>query len=371
MNQTQKVAGNLNMCLQKKPFFLFIRRIFFALLIAKQALGYDYSHCLKYYEAATTRLDGGYAISLANGTKGQYHLYYSTTAPRNVKVLKSDPFVGLYLIAAPRTKQSYNLLALDTRTLNDSNLALISYKHVEKGRITARQNGFLNYGRFSASTSPNSVLGNICYQIYGIGTQNGFIEKRYIDRFLTQKYPYYGDLGIRFNTNSKRAIVASIHPFIPNNPFMPNDEILSINGKPVQSGKELEWIMSNLKKNSLAQVKLKRDGKVLNLNARVYQRYGGFLLKETFLEQFGIDIDDEMIIQNINPSLAGRFSALRKGDRILWINKEPIITQATTTAQERYNNLKELLSKTIFDNRFEGKMQLLIMRDNLEIFIKL
>lgn len=331
--------------------------------------GYDYSHCIKYFKAASTPLGSSNAISLKNGSK-QVHILYSLTPPKNVNILKADPFIGLYLVDVPRTKQSYDILALDKRTLNDKKLAFISSStKVQIGHITKRQSGFLNYARFSATTPINGVLGNICYQIYGVGVGNGgFIEKKYIDRFLSQKSPYYGDLGIRFE-NSK-AIVKSIDPFVPQNPFKPQDKILSINGTKVQTSDEAEWVMSNLKKDSLAQVTLLRNGKTLNLKVKVNQRYGGFLLKETFLERFGIDIDNQMVIQSINLSRAGRFNELRAGDKILWINKEPIITQSTDTASKRFERLRFLLSQTQFDERFEGKMQLLIVRDNLEIFVK-
>lgn len=331
-------------------------------------LSYDYTHCVKYFKAASTPIGSSYAISLKSGTQ-QHHIMYSPTTPRNVKILKADPFIGLYLISAPRTKQSYELLPLDARTLADKNLAFINANtKVHTGHITKRQSGFIDYARFSAPTQPNSVLGNICYQIYGIGIGNQkFIEKKYIDRFLAQKTPYYGDIGVRFASN--KAIVSILDPF-SHNSFQVGDEILSINGTKPHNSNEAEWLISNLKKGSLAKVLIKRNGKTLQINAKVNQRYGGFLLKESFLERFGIHLDDNMVIQSINPALAGRFSELRANDKIIWINKEPIITESTDTAYKRFERLKYLLSKTQFDERFEGKIQLLIMRDNLEIFIK-
>ncbi|TLD94676.1 PDZ domain-containing protein [Helicobacter jaachi] len=352
-----------------KHTLVFFRICFIFLASLACLRAYDYSHCIKYFKAASTPVGSSYAISLKNGAQ-QSHILFSLEPPQHVKILKADRFIGLYLIALPRTKQSYELLTLDSRTLNDKNLAFISASpKVHVGHITKRQNGFLNYAHFSAPTQVNGVLGNICYQIYGLGVGNGkFIEKKYIDRFLAQKSPYYGDLGIRLE--SSKAIVSTIDPFMPNNPFEPSDELLSINGTKVLNSGQAEWIISNLKKDSLAKVTLKRKGKILTLSVRVSQRYGGFLLKETFLERFGINIDENMTIVSINPAMAGRFSQLRAGDRILWINKEPIITSQTTSAHKRFERLKWLLSQSRFDERFEGKMQLLIMRDNLEIFIK-
>ncbi|BDB64311.1 PDZ domain-containing protein [Helicobacter cinaedi] len=340
------------------------------LSLCSHAFAYDYSHCVKYFKAASTPVDSSYAISLKVGTT-QHHILYAKTPPKNVKILKADPFVGLYLLALPKTKQSYELLPLDKRTLNDKKLAIISANHAPSiGHITKRQNGFIDYAGFSNKTSQNGVLGNICYQIYGLGVgNNGFIEKKYIDRFLNQKSAYYGDLGIRFY--SQKPIVSFIDPFFPNNPFQPQDEIVSINGTKVSNSGQIEWIMSNLKKDSQAKVLIKRSGKTMTLLVKVNQRYGGFLLRETFLERFGIALNDEMIIQSTNPAIAGRFSQLRVNDKILFINKNPIITQATDTTHKRFERLKMLLSQAAFNEEFDGKIQLLILRDGLEIFIKI
>lgn len=353
-----------------KPLPLIMLVIALILSLCSHALAYDYSHCVKYFKAASTPVDSSYAISLKVGTT-QHHILYAKTPPKNVKILKADPFVGLYLLALPETKQSYELLPLDKRTLNDKKLAIISANHAPSiGHITKRQNGFIDYAGFSNKTSQNGVLGNICYQIYGLGVgNNGFIEKKYIDRFLHQKSAYYGDLGIRFY--SQKPIVSFIDPFFPNNPFQPQDEILSINGTKVSNSGQIEWIMSNLKKDSQAKVLIKRNGKTMTLLVKVNQRYGGFLLRETFLERFGITLNDEMIIQSTNPAIAGRFSQLRVNDKILFINKNPIITQSTDTTHKRFERLKMLLSQAAFNEEFDGKIQLLILRDGLEIFIKI
>lgn len=352
------------------PQKLILRLSILLACISSLLFAYDYSHCVKYFKAASTPVGSTYAISLKNG-KDQHHILYSATRPKNVKILKADPFVGLYLIATPKTTQSYDFLPLDSRTLKDKNLALISASTPQKGAITKRQDGFLNYAHFSAKASANAVLSNICYQIYGlsVGGQK-FIEYKYIKRFLDQKSPYYGDLGIRTDGYSAKPIVSIIDPFVPENPFMPNDEILTINNQKISSAGELEWAMSNLKKDSIATITLKRNAQTLTLKTKVGQRYGGFLLKETFLERFGIEIDENMVIQSINPSLAGRFSKLRVGDRIEWINKQPILL-ANQTPLQAYERLKLLLSNAYFDKRFGGQMQFLIIRDQLEIFIKI
>lgn len=53
----------------------------------------------------------------------------------------------------------------------------------------------------------------------GVGG-NGFIETKFIKRFLNQKEPYYGDIGVRLKENNKRLVVAQFDPFFPKNPFL-------------------------------------------------------------------------------------------------------------------------------------------------------
>lgn len=322
----------------------------------------DYTHCKNYYLNASVPVGNTRAIALKHKGKKVY-LLHSKTRP-NAKIIKADPFVGLYLIESAPSKLSYNLLALDSRTLKDSNLATISNKEVKKGKITGRQNGYLHYAKFSSPLSQNSVIGNICYQIYGIGIGgNNFLEKKYIDRFLNVGATY-SDIGVRLDMNAKKPLVRLIDPFFPDNPFAVGDEIMSVNGKKVGSVLDTIWAITNLPLNKDAKISIKRDGKTLSLSLRPDKMYGGLLLSDTFLERFGIALGEDLEILSLNESGHLRLGFLKEGDKIVWINKK----------QANINNIKELLSSSQSEDeqeQYDGKIQLLIHRGEAEFFIKI
>lgn len=323
---------------------------------------FNYSHCKNYYLNASVPVGNTRAIALKHKGKKVY-LLQSKTRP-NAKILKADPFVGLYLVESGTSKLSYNLLALDSRTLKDPNLATISAKEVKKGKITARQSGYLNYAKFSSPLAQNSVIGNICYQIYGIGVGgNGFLEKKYIDRFLNVGASY-SDIGVRFDMNVKKPLVRLIDPFFPNNPFMVGDEIVSVNGKKVGSVLDTIWIITNLTQNTSAKIAFKRDGKVHTISIKPDKMYGGLLLSDTFLERFGVAFGEDLEVLSLNDSGHLRLGFLKEGDKIVWINKK----------EANIHNIKELLSNSQSDEELQqygGKIQLLIHRGEAEFFIKI
>lgn len=333
-----------------------------ALVCYLYAQEYDYKHCIEYYKNASVVVGDTRAVALKHKGKVVYFLYART--PPKAKILKADPFMGFYLIASKPTKLSYDLLTLDARTLGDKNLIAISARNPARGHITGRQSSYTRYASFSNTLERNSVIGNICYQIYGVGIGGkNFIEKSYIERFLNAKEIAYSDIGVRLRTDSKRAIVALSDPFFPHNPFLQGDEILSINANKVTSSTQAIWLITNLPRTREALVQVRRDGVIRTFSIKPDKLYGGFLLRDTFLERFGITLDDNLTILTKHDA-PHRFRELKVGDRIVWINKKPATSQ----------NLKELLSQSLSPQeleKYEGKIQLLVRRGEFEFFIKI
>lgn len=321
---------------------------------------YDYTHCMEYYKNASVAVGDTRAVALKHNGKVVYFLYART--PPKAKILKSDPFMGFYLIESAPTKLSYDLLALDKRTIEDKNLVAISAKSPIRGHITGRQGGYTHYARFSNTLERNSVIGNICYQIYGVGVGGkGFIERAYIERFLNAKEVAYSDIGVRLD--SKRAVVVLSDPFFPHNPFLQGDEIVSINASKITSSTQAIWAITNLPRTREAMVQVRRGGEILNFAIKPDRLYGGFLLSDTFLERFGIRLDSNLVILSKHDA-PNRFKELKVGDKIVWINKKPATLE----------NLKSLLSHTLTPEelaKYEGKIQLLVRRGEFEFFIKI
>ncbi len=330
---------------------MIIYRILIALCVNVILLGaYDFKHCQAFYKQASLK-SGGVALKVL--PKGVY-LYYSKTYPKHAKVLKSDPFIGLYLLQGEPSKFAYEMRALDKMAL-ERVMVGISYYGAKSGDLVALQQDYTNYARFSQPTEPNGVISNICYQMLGLtigGTS--FIQTRYIKRFLNQKKPYYGDIGVRLKEN-KGLIVGQFDPFFTHNPFKKGDEIISINKHAIKTHAQFAWIVSNLKYHSLARVVIRRNKRIKEVVVRVNRRYGGFLLKDTFLERYHIKLDKDFIVVALGKNLPKGLNMLRIGDKILWVNRHKIALNDKA--------LREALSSE--------KIELLVSRNRFEFYLKI
>ncbi|WP_245945615.1 DUF7488 domain-containing protein [Helicobacter didelphidarum] len=304
----------------------------------------DYSHCASYYKQASVNLGNNlYAIKLKNGAI----IGYNPIRPKVKNLVKYDPFTGLFLISGNvSSKYSYEMSDIDEYALSKE-LASTGIKGAVAGRFQTHQQSFLQYAEFSAPTQKNGVISNICYKIYGLGVGgHGFIEKKYIDRFLTQEKPYYGDIGVRFQILDEESATFGVQfadPFFPNNPFKRGDVLISINDIAPKNWGDLEWIIANLELNSITNIKIRRGEDIKNLHVKVGRRYGGMLLTDSFLERFNIGISNDFIVERV-PS-QGAFSKLKKGDRILYINNVDMRQFKPSNMLEKNMLFRELFTR--------------------------
>ncbi|EQD89571.1 hypothetical protein HPSA50_1900 [Helicobacter pylori SouthAfrica50] len=312
---------------------------------------YDFRHCQAFFQKASLQKGG---VALKELPKGVY-LYYSKTYPKHAKVIKSDPFIGLYLLQSAPSDYAYTLRDLDKDALTRP-MASVGKNQAKEVQLLSLQKGYDRYARILQEIQKNGVISNICYQMLGLGVGgNGFIETKFIKRFLSQQEPYYGDIGVRIEDKNKRLVVAQFDPFFPKNPFLKNDEILAINGYKIHSLAEFEWVVSNLKYQSLVRVKIKRNRQIKEVTLKVNKRYGGFLLKDTFLERYHIALNERFIITQIGSHLPKGLDFLKLGDRILWVNRKDVAFSPKA--------LREALSAP--------KIELLVWRKGFEFYIKI
>lgn len=304
----------------------------------------DYAHCAAYYRQTSLHLGKGlYAIKLKSGEI----IGYSPVRPRLKNLVKYDPFTGLFQVSGRvDSRYAYELSDIDDYALSRE-LASVGINGAKPGRFQTHQAGFLQYAEFSTPTQKNGVISNICYRIYGLSVGgNGFIEKSYIDRFLAQKQPYYGDIGVRFDVSSAENatfVVQFSDPFFPSNPFKRGDVLISINDVAPKDWGELELIIANLEPDELVQVKIKRGENIKNIKVKAKKRYGGMLLADSFLERFNLVISNDLVVQKA-PS-KGPFSKLKKGDRILFINDIDMRHFKPRNTTERNHLLRELFTR--------------------------
>ncbi len=349
-----------------------MRLLFFLLLFFSLSLAYDFEICKKYYQVASKKVEGVDVVLIEHKDQ-KFYVGYFPTPPKGVEILKSDPFVGLYAFALTSSDaQSYMVMPLDEKAMS-LNMADIGRKYAEKGIVLSPQKGFLNYARFSADTLRNSVVSNICYQIYGIGMgENLFIDSKYLLRFIEQKEAYYGDIGVRLYPPNKDVDtvlkIEFVDPFFPNVPFLRDDEILSINNRVFKDYYDFEWYVANLEEDTMVEVKIRRGESIQTYPIRVSRRYGGFLLPDRFFERIGITLDNELVITHIDPAFQALQQGLLEGDKILWINNKKILDfHQKSTSEEVQNRLQFLLTEAVK----LGRLDVLISRGGFQFSLNL
>ncbi len=352
------------------------------LSLVDSANAMSYAPCQNFYKQASASIDSKRVFSIMYGGK-PYLLAYSKTPLHSSKIIKKDIFLGLYLFSG-KTPLSYNIKPIDSYA-NSLSLAGVNASSAVGGVVVSSGKGIFDLARFSKPLPKDSVISNICFQIYGFyAYDNYFVPKALIDRFLSQKGGIYGDIGVRIIESSqsqnlalqnpanpkssqttnpksqKSIIVEQVDIFFPNNPFLPKDRIISINGESVKSSVDFEWKVANLSPNSTAKIAIMRYGKPQTLEVKVLHRQGGGLLSDTFLERFGVWLDENLVIRSMKTPLPFNLSLLSEGDQLLWIDKVPI------KRGDGFWHLRELLMRAWLN----GKIELLILHEGVEAFVR-
>lgn len=339
----------------------------FVLAFTPLAAALDFGACQSYYKQATANIDSVRVYSILYDDT--HHLIAFSQKPlRSQRIIKSDPFLGLYLFSGKLPK-SYRLKPLDSfaHTLG---LAAVSATHALQGKVLNFEKGVFDLGKFSTTLPKDSVISTICYQSYGISAYGQyFVPKLLIDRFLSPRGGRYGDIGVRVipNTQShanpkypKGVIIEQLDIFFPKTFLRLQDTILSINGKAIESMADFEWIVADLTPESNARVEVLRGNRVLSGELRVGKRYGGGLLQDTFFERYGVVIDRDLTIRAMPKPLPKNLRQLSVGDRILWIDKTPVKKDAN------FWHFRQLFSQAFA----RGKVELLVLHEGVEIFIR-
>ena len=342
----------------------------------------SYQACQQFYRQATSVVDSKRVFSLQHNGKS-YLLAYSKTPLSSSKIIKRDIFLGLYLFSGS-TALSYRIKPIDSYA-NSLSLAGVSASEAVNGVVVSGGRGIFDLAKFSKPLPKDSVISNICFQVYGFyAYDNYFVPKPLIERFLSSKGGIYGDIGVRIielaqdsqnlatknpanpksvqttKSSPKSIIVEQIDIFFPSNPFLPRDRIVSINGESIKSSVDFEWKVANLTPNSTAKVAIVRNGKAQTLEVKVLHRQGGGLLSDTFLERFGVWLDSNLVIRSMKTPLPFNLSLLSEGDQLLWIDKTPI------KRGDGFWHLRELLMRAWLN----GNIEILILHEGVEAFVR-
>ncbi len=275
-------------------------------------------------------------------------LVFSRTKPKG-KILKYDPFLSLYLVA---DKKGFAFPFVIYKH-SPMGIASINTKRVQESRIKEHQIGLNQFAQLQSKVSAPSLVLTSCCALEGIVTPEGVIEKPYLQHFIQQKKVQYADIGIRVKNMHKKVLVHSINPFMKNNPFQVNDEILRFDNKRVRNASQLmQWILFS-KIGTMHSVQIKRKGKILRVKMQSKKRKGGGYLSDTFLEVLGLSFDKNLCLIQIEKK--AKKYGLKLGDKLLEVNQKKIQSE-----DEILKNISQSKEAT----------QLLFQRNHFQFFVK-
>jgi len=281
--------------------------------------------------------------------KNSKRLIYSSVKPRQ-KVLKSDPFLGLYLIE-DKSKFAYDF---DVNMRLQLGYAVVTKSGAVEGRIVHNQVGLNSLASFSEKYKVPALLTSSCCALEGIVTSKGIIQKEYVYRFLSNQRSEYSDIGIRVKNKSGEVVVVARDPYMVNNPFKKGDKILSYDGKKVNAASVFMRELLFSKVGSKHKLKIQRDKEILEFSVVTFRRYGGGHLSDTFLESKGLYFDDKLGIVKLSQEF--KVYGLHVGDRLISVNGVLVKTQ-------------EQLRKYIED--FNDYSSLLFERNDFQFFVNI
>ncbi len=264
----------------------------------------DFKSCQLKYQVSSIQIEDTLAFAIDD----EYALFYSKDEP-SIKIIKRDPFLGLNLIKA---SQPFKHIFKFYNNRPDR-LAAILPKEVHEGRLINEQIGLNRLAQFSKPIKANALISGTCCGILGIATENGVIDKAFIQHFLKSKEVAYGDIGIRLGDRDGVRVI-EVNPFFADSPFLLNDTILSMDGKKAHSAAQISQDILFSKPESKHSFLILRENKKLKIEAKFKRRLSGGLIPDSFFDLFGLALDENLIIEEDNAQYE-----IKKGDELLFV----------------------------------------------------
>ncbi|MBZ7987083.1 DUF7488 domain-containing protein [Campylobacter canadensis] len=273
--------------------------------------------------------------------------------------VKYDPFLNLYLV-----RTDFSLIKPEFGDENEKN------RNDWLGILDAKKEyiGHLKYLGLDLSErdkldfkSKIGLLSSPCCKIIGIALNNGdFIGNRYLNHFKKYNEVYWGDIGASFTQKGDRYFVSSV---TTNTSFRINDEILSVDDKPVNSLRELNERVLFAPNQSTIYFKILRDNEEINLSIlvspKIYKQEVLKTVKQVNKAQvynsLGIILDNNLkVIKSNNANF-------KIGDVILRVNNILVNNKEHFARLSAMNNpLNILISRHIQDEDKMGDFQFFI-----------
>ncbi|MEA3522325.1 MAG: PDZ domain-containing protein [Campylobacterota bacterium] len=288
-----------------------------------------------------------YPLSIA--VEKNDRLIYTPFRP-SYKVKKYDPFLGLALID-DTSRFKYPFIFYSK---SNNNLVSIDAKNLQSGALLKQQCGLDALGTFSSTIIKPSLIMDNCCGLAGVGTSRGVIDHHYLKHFLefNSSELVYGDVGIRFESRKNALHVSQIDPFFVDQQFQLNDKIIAYDGKKVNSLCDLRRKILFAKIASIHSFIIERKNRRLHVKIQVQKRLGGGLLGDTFLERFGLALNNKLCISSLTSKMLQM--ELEVGDCLIQVNFHDV---------KSAKDIQKRVQKSDIDNA------LLFQRNDFQFFI--
>jgi len=325
------------------------RGVAFLSLLFVQLFAFDYSKCAEKLRDSFVYIDG--VTTLAIEKNRTIYISRDKTHFKSAKVIKHDPFFGIYLLDYPHDKQPINL-----RQNHIDEMALVYKEGFSVGSIKSLPYGF-RWGELDFSVKDFGVLGDICYRSYAIANKGGFLDAEHIKRFLNSKQIVYASIGgVELLEGQGGVRVGFSNPFYPHNQLLDGDLIVSIDGVAIRNLDDYYASIMYKQVGVDVRVEIVRGGERVVKNIKTIKLVNGGLVHDLSVLDIGIEIDKNMRVVSVKNQNYG-FAQLKKGDEIISINRQNI---------DSIPSLKGVLSKITTND-----IKMLIERDNFMFFISL
>jgi len=242
--------------------------------------------------------------------------------------------LGLYLIYSKKELYPVKFTAFD-KIKDNAIVAIMNKGNFLLNKIESFGNGLDILPRLKKKIVPNSLVECVCCRNFAL-TTNGryFIDSDYIIRFLKNKKVWYSDSGLRFEEKNGKIFVKSRNPFFYGLHIRVGDEIVRVDSK---------------------DIVYKRAGKIFHQKIILKKRVGGGLLGDSFFQSIGLYLRYNLTISYIVKNSIAYTLGLKRGDRLLKINK-----YFTKTYKKTQSILSMIKRKKVY---------LLFSRDDFQFFV--
>ncbi len=309
-------------------------------------MGLDFSMCQKKVLESSFVVGSSRAFVIKNGEA----IIASKTTPADVNILKSDSFLGLYLIEA---KRDVKPMELDAEYENKE-LAIVDKNEYRQGKVLDIGSPLLQKGLFSQKSGYGSAVVSICYRLHGLGVDgSSIISAKYIKNFLDREPVSYAQFGVETMYKDGHALVKKSDPFYTGNGLLEDDKIYEIDGMKFENIRDFEESYIYKKIGSTINIGFMRNGKKYSTTA-VLEPLG--LYRDTFLSRLGVEMDGSLRITKNSSTLPG-LKWLKSGDKIMRIQQIPVSSKA---------KLDSLFSKIT-----DPIVSVLLERDGFQFFVEI